>query len=226
MIVFTSVAKQFPNGSIGLSDITLEIPQGQFVFIIGPSGAGKTTLMKLLTRELSPSQGSIRFGEFEIGKLPRRKVSRLRRTIGVIFQDLKLLMDRTVFENVALTLEVLKVPKAEIKERVVDTLQRVGLAEKAQFFPIQLSGGEAQRTAFARATVHNPQVVLADEPTADLDPKNALTLLEFLDTLHRGGTTVVMATHNANLVNEFKKRVVVLEHGKIMADHKEGTYAL
>lgn len=226
MIVFTSVAKQFPDGSLGLSDITLEIPKGQFVFIIGSSGAGKTTLMKLLTRELLPSQGSVRIGEFEIGKLPRRKIARLRRTIGVIFQDLKLLMDRTVFENIALTLEVLKVPRTEITERVMDTLQRVGLGEKAHFFPIQLSGGEAQRTAFARATVHNPQVVLADEPTADLDPKNSRAVLELLDALNKEGTTVIMATHNANLVNEFKKRVVVLECGKITADHKEGTYAL
>ncbi len=226
MIVFQSVVKQFPDGTIALSDINLEIPEGQFVFIIGPSGAGKSTFLKLLTREIKPTGGSIRIGELELSKLRGGKIPALRKSLGVIFQDLRLLSDRTVFENIALTLEVMGVPKKEIADRTMQALEKVGLASKARLFPVQLSGGEAQRTAFARATIHNPLLLLADEPTADLDPKNTESLLCLLEDLNSEGTTIVLATHNAHIVNSRKKRVVALDAGAVVKDQEEGTYAV
>lgn len=225
MIQFESVTKSFPNGQIALEDINLKIQDGEFIFIVGPSGAGKSTLLKLITRETLPTAGRILFNEEDVGKLPEGKVPQLRRRIGTVFQDFKLLLNRTVFENVAVPLEVLSEKDSQIEKDVSAVLEKVGLLEKSNSFPVQLSGGEVQRTAIARAIVSKPEVLLADEPTGDLDPKTALQVVKILEKINdEDKTIVIMATHNANIVNHFKKRVVALEKGKIESDEKEGKY--
>ncbi len=225
MIQFESVTKSFPNGQIALEDINLKIQDGEFIFIVGPSGAGKSTLLKLITCETLPTAGRILFNEEDVGKLPEGKVPQLRRRIGTVFQDFKLLLNRTVFENVAVPLEVLSEKDSQIEKDVSAVLEKVGLLEKSNSFPVQLSGGEVQRTAIARAIVSKPEVLLADEPTGDLDPKTALQVVKILEKINdEDKTIVIMATHNANIVNHFKKRVVALEKGKIESDEKEGKY--
>ncbi len=223
MIHFESVTKKF-GSTLALDDISLEIKQGEFVFIVGPSGAGKSTLLRILTRELLPTTGKIMVGNIDITKTPDRDVPNLRRKIGVVFQDFKLLDDRTVFENVALTLEVQGKPDEEISKMVEHTLKLVEIWDKRNLFPRQLSGGEAQRTAIARAVVGKPDVVLADEPTGDLDPKTAWGVIQLLNEINSWGTTIIMATHNQEIVNTLKRRVVVLKQGKITKDSKEGKY--
>lgn len=225
MIQFESVTKKYPNGQIALDDVNLKIEDGEFVFITGPSGAGKSTLLKLITRETRPSVGKVFIDEQDILKIPEGKLPILRRRIGTIFQDFKLLLNRTVFENVAVPLEVLSQKDSHIEKEVSATLEKVGLLEKANNFPAQLSGGEIQRTAIARAIVAKPVVLLADEPTGDLDPKTAREVVELLEKINKEDkTTIIMATHNEAVVNHFKKRVVVLKKGKIEKDTKEGTY--
>ncbi len=226
MIHFESVTKKYPNGQIALEDINLKIHDGEFVFIVGPSGAGKSTLTKLITRETKPSSGHLLFNDEDIAHIPENKLPILRRKIGTIFQDFKLLLNRTVFENVAVPLEVLSKKEGEIEREVSGVLEKVGLLEKANSFPAQLSGGELQRTAIARAIVSRPQVLLADEPTGDLDPKTAQEVVELLERINKEEkTTVIMATHNEAIVNHFKKRVIILNKGKIVKDEKEGKYA-
>lgn len=224
MIKFEKVSKKFNDGTIALADINLEIPRQDFVFIVGSSGAGKTTLLRLLIRELLPNEGKVLVDGEDLSKMLQKEIPQLRRKIGVVFQDGKLLIDRTVFENIALVLEVLDKGEKEIKEEVEEILSLVGLSEKANLFPLQLSGGEIQRTAIARAMVGTPQILLADEPTGDLDPANAWQILELLLKFHKEGTTVVMATHNVDIVNSLEKRVVALERGKIVKDQKKGRY--
>ena len=225
MLKFESVTKKYAGDQVALEDVDLKITGGEFVFIVGPSGAGKSTLLKLITREISPTSGRILINDEDIFLTPPSKVPQLRRQIGTVFQDFKLLLTRTVFENVALPLEVLSKKESDIEKEVSSVLEKVGLLEKAERFPAELSGGEVQRTAIARAIIANPQILLADEPTADLDPKTALSVISLLDKINKEDkTTVLMATHNATIVNHFKKRVVVLDQGKITKDEKEGKY--
>src|SRR3989338_353960 len=225
MLKFESVTKKYAGDQVDMEDVDLKITGGEFVFIVGPSGAGKSTLLKLITREISPTSGRILINDEDIFLTPPSKVPQLRRRIGTVFQDFKLLLTRTVFENVALPLEVLSKKDSEIEKEVSTILEKVGLLEKANSFPSELSGGEVQRTAIARAIISAPQVLLADEPTADLDPKTALSVVSLLDKINKEDkTTVLMATHNATIVNHFKKRVVVLEQGKVAKDEKEGKY--
>lgn len=223
MIVFDSVSKKF-GSTIALDNISLEIKQGEFVFIVGPSGAGKSTLLRILTREILPSSGKVLVSKVDITKLKDKDIPSLRRKIGVVFQDFKLLDDRTVFEQVALTLEVLEKSDQEISKMVEHILKLVEIWDKRNLFPRQLSGGEAQRTAIARAVVAKPEIVLADEPTGDLDLKTAWGVIQLLNEINSWGTTVIMATHNQEIVNTLKRRVVTLKKGKITSDSKEGKY--
>ncbi len=225
MIKFESVSKKFPSGHAALEDIDLEIDDGEFIFIVGASGAGKSTLLKLITREIKPTHGKIYYNGEEIAKIPENKLPILRRRIGTVFQDFKLLLNRTVFENVALPLEVLGQSEGHIQREVSETLEKVGIIEKADNFPLQLSGGEIQRTSIARAIISKPQILLADEPTGDLDPKTANEIVDLLDKINKEEkTTILMATHNSHIVNHYKKRVLVLKKGKLASDEKEGKY--
>lgn len=223
MIHFENTSKKF-GSALALDNISLAIKQGEFVFIVGPSGAGKSTLLRILTREVLPSSGKVLVGDVDITKIKTSDVPNFRRKIGVVFQDFKLLDDRTVFENVALTLEVQNKSDEEILKSVEHTLKLVEIWEKRNLFPRQLSGGEAQRTAIARAIVGKPDIVLADEPTGDLDPKTAWGVIQLLNEINSWGTTILMATHNQEIVNTLKRRVVVLKMGKIASDNKQGRY--
>lgn len=224
MIQFESVTKKY-GSQVALDNIDLKIAEGEFVFIVGTSGAGKSTLLKLITREALPTSGKILFGGVDITKLRASKIPMLRRKIGTVFQDFKLLLTRTVFENVAVPLEVLGYKNEQIESEVSKTLEKVGIVDKANDFPTQLAGGEIQRTSIARAIISKPQVLLADEPTGDLDPKNSVSVVELLEKINKDSkTTILMATHNAHVVNEFRKRVVTLQDGKIVKDEKEGKY--
>lgn len=223
MILFDSVTKKF-GSSTALDKVTLEIKQGEFVFIVGPSGAGKSTLLRILTREALPTSGKIIVNHTDITKIKDSYVPQFRRKIGVVFQDFKLLDDRTVFENVALTLEVQNKSDEEILKAVEHTLKLVEIWEKRHLFPRQLSGGEAQRTAIARAIVSKPDIVLADEPTGDLDPKTAWGVIQLLNEINSWGTTILMATHNQEIVNTLKRRVIIIKEGKITSDTREGKY--
>ncbi|TSC88594.1 MAG: Uncharacterized protein G01um10147_90 [Microgenomates group bacterium Gr01-1014_7] len=225
MILFESVSKKF-GSTIALDDVSLEIKQGEFVFIVGPSGAGKSTLLRILTREIVPSSGRVKVGEMDLTKIKDKNVPHLRRKIGVVFQDFKLLDDRTVFEQVALTLEVLGKTDEEIGKQVEHILKLVEIWGRRNLFPRQLSGGEAQRTAIARAVVGKPDILLADEPTGDLDLKTAWGVIQLLNEINSWGTTIVMATHNQEIVNTLKRRVIVLKRGKIASDSKVGKYTI
>lgn len=225
MIVLNNVIKQFGSGITALQNINLEIKPAEFVFLTGPSGAGKTTLLKLLIRDLLPTEGTVFVDNIDITKLPAKKIPQIRRQIGMVFQDFKLLYDRTVFENVALTLHILGEPANDIKEKVKTMLKIVGLEKQQELFPVQLAGGELQRAVIARAVVHQPKVVLADEPTGNLDPATSWKIINlFKEINEQFKTTVVMATHNADIVNSLSKRVVILDKGKIVSDKMKGSY--
>lgn len=223
MVIFDHVTKKFGSTS-ALEDISLEIKQGEFAFLVGPSGAGKSTLLRILTREIIPTDGKVIVDKIDITKLKDKDIPNHRRKIGFVFQDFKLLDERTVFENVALTLEALGKQEEEIGKQVEHTLKLVEIWDKRNLFPKQLSGGEAQRTAIARAIVAKPNLVLADEPTGDLDPQTAWGVIQLLNEINSWGTTIIMATHNSEIVNTLKKRVVALKKGKIIRDNKEGRY--
>lgn len=225
MIKLDKVSKTFGLGMSGLSDISLSIEKGEFVFVVGQTGSGKTTLFRLLICDIIPTKGTIVVGEFNVTKLPHAKISHLRKKIGVVFQDLKLLMDRTIFENVLLPLDVAGVKSQDAKKRVEEILSQVGISVHRDKFPIQLSGGERQRAAIARALVFAPDILLADEPTGNLDPKTSKEIMKLLKEINEKGTTVVMATHNIDIVNDLEKRVIALEKGKLIRDQKKGKYA-
>jgi cell division transport system ATP-binding protein len=224
MIHFSEVSKFYPGKTPGLVDISVEIPDGEFVFLIGPSGSGKTTFLRLLIRDLAPSQGTVKFDDWDVGKLTRKNLHLLRRKVGIVFQDFKLLLDRTVFENVALVPEILGKSQEETDAAVTNVLALVGLADKQHAFPMQLSAGEMQRAAIARAIVGGPKVLLADEPTGNLDPDTAWGILDILEEINSLGTTVIVATHNVDAVNKLKKRTISLEHGKMIRDEERGRY--
>ncbi len=223
MIKLDSVTKKFPDGTIALNDIHLEILDGEFVFLVGPSGAGKTTILRLLLRNFLPNSGQVQIDEHDLKKISGGKVIQLRRKIGCVFQDLKLLSDRSILENVALSLWVLGKNAKEVETESREKLELVGLAKKADCFPAQLSGGELQRAAIARALAGDPKYLLADEPTGNVDDENAWKIMEILKKINDNGTTIIMATHNPEIVNKLNKRVVRLEEGKIISD-KKGKY--
>lgn len=224
MISFQNVSKKFSSTITALDDINLEIQNGEFVFLVGPSGAGKSTLLRLLAREYLPSSGKILLDDVNITKLKPVEIPLYRRKVGVVFQDFKLLDDRTVMENVALALQVRQMPESEIAKEVERTLKLFEIWERRHLFPKQLSGGEAQRTAIARAIIGKPEVLLADEPTGDLDPKTAWSVLQLLGEINSWGTTIIMATHNREIVDTQKRRVISIKGGKVVNDIKEGTY--
>ncbi len=221
MIILENVSKVYGTGAAGLSDINLTVEKGEFVFLVGPSGSGKTTLLRLLIRDLVPSKGMIRVNDWDIAKLPNNKIPSLRKKIGVVFQDLKLLTDRTIFENIALPLEMAHVVSSEVKKHVHDILEQVGILEHKDKFPVQLSGGELQRVAIARALVFSPDILLADEPTGNLDAGTSWEIVKLLQDINKTGTTVLMATHNTDIVNNLLKRVITLEKGKLVKDEKK-----
>ncbi len=224
MIAFENVSKKFGDGTYGVTGITLEIPDGDFVFLVGQSGAGKTTLLKLLTGQMRPTEGNIQVDDLDVVKLKPNNIHKLRRKIGVVFQDFKLLHDQTVFENVALALEVLGHIEKKYKNDVLQLLQKVGLEGKEKYFPAQLSGGEIQRVAIARALATEAKILVADEPTGDLDPKTAWGILTLLEEINKSGTTVIMATHNHTIVDTMKKRVITIDNGRVASDVKKGVY--
>ena len=224
LIRISDVQKTYKTGTVALYDIDLTISKGDFVFIIGASGSGKSTLIKMLYREEKPDKGSIIIGGVNVAKLKNRKVYILRRKLGVVFQDFKLLPKLTVFENVAFAMEVFAVDKKKIQKRVMEVLELVGLKGKVRQYPNQLSGGEQQRLCIARAIVNNPKLLIYDEPTGNLDPDTSMGIMKVLDDINKMGTTIVMTTHNRDIVNKMQKRVIVLEEGKIVKDYERGKY--
>ena len=220
MIRLDKVSKKFGTGVFGLSDVSILIDKGEFVFLVGPTGAGKTTIFRLLTREILPSSGTVIVDDFDVIKLPRNKIQHLRKKVGVVFQDLKLLMDRTIFENIVLPLEITGVKAEDARKKVEEVLTRVGIINHRDKFPIQLSGGELQRAAIARALILNPEIILADEPTGNLDSKTAFEIVNLLQEINKKGTTVVMATHNSGIVKNLSKRVIGLDKGRKVLDKK------
>ncbi len=224
MIEMIDVYKTYPNGVLAVNGISVKIKQGEFVYVVGPSGAGKSTFIKMVYREETPSKGSIFINDVNLAKLKESKVPYLRRNIGVVFQDFKLLPKLTVYENVAFALEVIEEYPKNIKRRVMDVLDLVKLKHKARFLPNELSGGEQQRVSIARSIVNNPKVMIADEPTGNLDPETSWEIMNTFEEINNRGTTIVMATHNREIVNTIKKRVIAIENGKIARDELRGEY--
>ena len=224
MIDLQDVSKSYAAGIPAVNNINLHIDKGEFVFIVGDSGAGKSTIIKMMLKELEPTSGKIVINGKNLGKMKRRKVPMLRRDIGVVFQDFRLLKDRNVYENVAFAQRVVETPVKIIRRRVPAMLSMVGLAEKYRSYPKELSGGEQQRVALARALVNNPPILLADEPTGNLDPKNSWEIMKLLEEINNRGTTVIVVTHNREVVDAMQKRVVTIKNGVIVSDEKKGGY--
>ncbi|MCR8645004.1 cell division ATP-binding protein FtsE [Paenibacillus sp. N1-5-1-14] len=224
MIEMQDVWKTYKNGTHALRGINIQVDRNEFVYVVGPSGAGKSTFMKLIYREERLSKGHIFVSGFNIEKLKNRKIPYFRRNIGVIFQDYRLLPKLTVYENVAFAMEVIEAPAKHIKKRTMEVLDLVKLKDKASSLPSQLSGGEQQRVAIARAIVNNPSVIVADEPTGNLDPETSWGIMKLLEEINFRGTTIIMATHNKDIVNGMRKRVVAIENGLIVRDQQRGEY--
>ncbi|MFC5528911.1 cell division ATP-binding protein FtsE [Cohnella yongneupensis] len=224
MIDMQDIWKTYPDGTTALQGVNIVIDRNEFVYIVGPSGAGKSTFMKLIYREEVPTKGQISVNGFNIGKLKHRKIPFVRRNIGVIFQDYKLLPKLTAYENIAFAMEVIETPRRVIRRRTMEVLELVGLKHKANSLPAQLSGGEQQRVAIARAIVNNPAVIVADEPTGNLDPETSWGIMKLLEEINFRGTTIVMATHNKEIVNTLRKRVIAIERGSIVRDELRGEY--
>ena len=225
LINLQGVNKKYKNGVNAIYDLNLKIKKGEFVFIIGGSGSGKSTLIKMLYREEKPTKGEINIAGINVAKLWNGKVYKLRRRLGIVFQDYRLLPKLTVYENVAFALEAIGENKSEIRAKTLKALEEVGLKSKLRFYPDQLAGGEQQRVAIARAIVNNPKILLCDEPTGNLDPERSVEIVELLDEINKKlGTTVIMATHDKAIVDRFKKRVIALKEGRIVSDTEEGRY--
>lgn len=223
-IKLTKVKKIYKSGVTAIQDLNLTINKGEFVFIIGATGCGKSTLIKMLYREEKPTSGLITLGGAEVSKLRNSRVFKIRRKIGVVFQDFKLLESSNVYENVAFALEIFGLPKAEIHERVVKALELVGLKNRSKNYPNQLSGGEQQRTAIARAIINDPKLLICDEPTGNLDDETSQEIMNVLNEINKMGTTIVMVTHDRDIVKKMNKRVLLMDSGRILKDFKEGEY--
>lgn len=226
MIQLKNVSKVYPNGTMALCGINTHIEKGEFVFVVGASGAGKSSMFKLINRKETPTEGEVWVGRKDLARLKRREVPHFRRNIGTIYQDFKLLPNKTVFENVAFALEVVEASKREIMRQVPAVLELVGLPEKRDAFPSELSGGEQQRVSLARAIVNRPIILLADEPTGNLDPDTSWGIMELLIEINRRGTTVMMATHNREIVNRMRRRVIALDNGRVTRDEQKGAYGV
>ncbi|MFT8313769.1 MAG: cell division ATP-binding protein FtsE [Clostridium sp.] len=224
MIEFKNVSKVYMNDVVALSNINITIKRGEFVFLVGPSGAGKSTFVKLLMREIEPTAGSIVVSDTDITTLSRKQIPYYRRKVGMIFQDFRLIPTLNIYENVAFAMRIIQASNKEIKKRVPLVLAMVGLSNKYKDFPNQLSGGEQQRVSIARAIVNNPSILIADEPTGNLDPETANDIMNILSDINRAGTTVLMATHAKNIVNDMKKRVLAIEKGILARDEQRGRY--
>ena len=224
MIEISKLTKTYEKGSCALKSVSLTIDDGEFVFITGRSGSGKSTLIKILLKEVEPTSGRVVVNDMDLGKMPRRFVPKYRRTLGVVFQDFRLLKDKTVYENVAFAQQVIGVPARKIRESVPRMLKMVGLSSKYKSFPHQLSGGEQQRVAIARALINQPEVLLADEPTGNLDPHNAMEIMKLLEEINDQGTTVIVVTHSHEIVDMMKKRVITIDKGVVVSDEEESGY--
>ena len=224
MIEFINVSKEYKNGVKALSNVSFSIDKAEFVFLVGPSGAGKSTLIKLLLKEENPTEGTIYLNDMDITSVKNRKVPYIRRNIGVVFQDFRLLPNKTVYENIAFAMEIVGAHPKEIRRNVPMVLSMVDLSSKAHCYPDELSGGEHQRVAISRAIVNNPPVLIADEPTGNLDPDTAWEIMKVLKDINRRGTTVLMATHAKDIVDVMKRRVIAIEAGKIVRDEEKGVY--
>lgn len=224
MILFQNVTKIYDNRVIALNDATFHIKKGEFVFVTGPSGAGKSTITKLITREESPDSGKITVADFDVTSLPDKKVPYLRRSMGIVFQDFRLLPKKTVYENVAFAMEVVGASSRNIRRRIPDILSMVGLTNKAKSYPDQLSGGEQQRVGIARALANKPHILIADEPTGNLDNDTAWEIMSILDRINKQGTTIVMVTHAQNIVEEMQKRVITIDNGIVTCPEEEISY--
>lgn len=224
MIEMQDIWKTYADGTHALRGVSVRIDRNDFVYLVGPSGAGKSTFMKLIYREEVPSKGQISVNGFNIGKLKPRKIPYVRRNIGVIFQDFRLLQKMTVFENIAFAMEVIEAPKKLIRKRTMEVIELVGLKGKHNSLPTQLSGGEQQRVAIARAIINNPSVIVADEPTGNLDPETSWGIMNLLEEINFRGATIIMATHNREIVNSLRKRVIAIENGEIVRDEARGEY--
>ena len=224
MIEISKLTKTYEKSSRALKDVSLTIDDGEFVFITGRSGSGKSTLLRILLKEVEPTSGRVVVNDMDLGRMPRRYVPRYRRQLGVVFQDFRLLKDRNVYENVAFAQRVIGVSGRKIRESVPEMLRMVGLSSKYKSFPHQLSGGEQQRVAIARALINRPAILLADEPTGNLDPHNAMEIMGLLEEINRQGTTVVVVTHSSEIVNMMRKRVITIQRGIVVGDEKESGY--
>lgn len=224
LIEFKSVTKRYSNGAIGLQDASFTIEKGEFVFVVGPSGSGKSTLLKLILHEEVPTEGEVYVNGFSIHNMRRSEIPYLRRGLGVVFQDFRLLPNKTVYDNVAFAMQIVEAQPKEIRRQVPVALALVGLSKKAKVYPDQLSGGEQQRVSLARALVNNPSILLADEPTGNLDPGISREIMYLLDEINQRGTTVIVATHEKSLVDEMEKRVISLDYGRIIHDVQKGNY--
>ncbi len=224
MIRLIDVYKEYDNGTKALKGVSVRIDDGEFVFLVGPSGSGKSTLIKLITAEIAPTEGRVMVNGFNLNSITPRQVPHMRRTLGVIFQDFRLIEKKTVYENLAFAMRAIGASNRELRRRIPYVLQLVGLDQKADRYPGQLSGGEQQRVAIARALVNNPSMIIADEPTGNLDPQRSLEIMMLLERINELGTTVLVVTHEKNLVNRFAKRVVAIENGRIISDETGGYY--
>lgn len=224
MIEMLNVSKKYPNGITAIKDLSIRIEQGEFVYVVGPSGSGKSTFIKMMYREELPTKGTIKVGDFDLMKMKNKDIPQLRRHVGVVFQDFKLLPKLTVYENIAYAMEVVEKNPKQIQKRVLEVLDLVKLKHKVKMFPNELSGGEQQRIAIARAIANMPRVLICDEPTGNLDPETSMEIMNILEEISNSGTTIIMATHNSQIVNEVRHRVLAVDNGQIVRDQQEGEY--